>query len=211
LLVHLISAARLSARPFGGSSNISTNTNPEQHRSARVRLSAMIKHLSWYHDVTEEEAVRHTMSKPSMADILQIFHRLDGEEYPSLTLALDEQGERFPKLLIYGGAAGYAISLSQGDDQGNCAFDMLSYVNPDTRDVPASCFRSVGRSYPGCEIAERHFTSDAELVLSIIGHFAETGDWKSEVPFTVEREDDDGLIRTYDRILGENDEYAAPH
>src|SRR5262245_5699173 len=98
----------------------------------------MIEHLSWYHDVSEEQAVRHTMSRPSMADILQIFHRLDAEEYPSFTLSLDEHGERFPKLFVYGGSAGYAISLSQGDDQGNCAFEMLSYVNPVTRDVPAS-------------------------------------------------------------------------
>jgi hypothetical protein len=169
----------------------------------------MIQHLSWHHDINEEETVRHTMSNPTMADIVDLLYRLDAEEYPSFTLSLDEKGELFPKLFVSGGSSGYAISLSPGDDQGNSGCEMLSYVNPATCDLPAS-YRMIGRTYPGLEIEERYFTSDANLIVSLIQHFADTGNWKSDVPFTVEREDDDGLIREYDQILGENDEYTCP-
>jgi hypothetical protein len=171
----------------------------------------MIKHLSWYHDLTEEEAVCLTMSNPSMTDILRLLYRLDAEEYPSLTLSLDEKGERFPKLFVYGGPSGYAISLSQGDQDGNCAFAMLTFVNPDTRDLPASCYRVVGRTYPGCEIEERFFTEDANLIRSVIEHFADTGLWKPGVPFIVERDDDDDLQREYTQLLGEPPDYRDPY
>jgi hypothetical protein len=137
-------------------------------------------------------------------------YRLDAEEYPSLTLALDEKGELFPKLLVSGGSSGYAVSLSPGDDKGRPAGEMLSYVNPDTHDLPYS-YRGVGRTYPGLEIEERFFTTDADLVISLIQHFAVTNHWKPDVPFTVGREDGDGLIREYDQILGENDEYTEPY
>src|SRR5262245_54258927 len=139
----------------------------------KLKVGEMIQHVSWYQDVSEEEAVRHTMSKPTMEDIVRLLYRLDADEFPSLTLALDEKGQLFPKLFVYGGSSGYAISLSQGDPQGNPACEMLSYINPDARDLPYS-YRMVGRTYPGLEIEERFFTSDIDLVVSLIQHFSDT-------------------------------------
>ncbi|MFN8480112.1 MAG: hypothetical protein U0074_20010 [Kouleothrix sp.] len=149
----------------------------------------MIQYISWYQDISEEETSHHTLQHPSLDDIFDRLDALDADEYPSLTLALDEMGEHFPQLFIFGGSSGYAVSLSQGDQYGKCAFVLTTYIHPEKRALPASMYRCIGRTYPGIEIEERFFTQDVHLIRTIIAHFSATGHWKSDVPFIVEAND----------------------
>ncbi len=172
---------------------------------ATIERHPMIHQLSWYHDITAESRAKQTIHNPSLTDILCRFTMLDSQKYPSLTLRLTSK--RCPFLSIYGGPSGYAIWLSLGDQNGNCGSGLITYVNPETQNLPATNYRTIGLTYPGCEIEERFFTADIALIRSLIEHFVDTGYWKTGVPFVFERDDDDGIPREYTQILGEPVEY----
>jgi hypothetical protein len=158
----------------------------------------MIGHVEWYHDVDEENTSRHTTAHPSMTEIDRLLAQLDAWAYPSFRLARDGEGKRHPKLTVYGGPHGYAIWLSLGNQDGQPTGEMISYSDPRLRDSSQTC-HSIGRTYPGIEIEEHLLTTDSELVKVLINYFAMTGYWKPEVPFIVERDDDDGVVRQYDQ------------
>ncbi len=98
-------------------------------------------------------------------------------------------------MFLYGGPAGYALWLSEGDENGVCIQSLIMYIDQNKEGV--ADYQGIGQTYPGIEIEERHLTSNIDIVIEAVRYFAQTGKWNQKIPYIVRRIDEDGIEREY--------------
>lgn len=157
-----------------------------------------ISRLKWEQDGDNDDSIMHTIADPSWNDIQTTFSGLDGQTYPALFLTRDDQLVSFPSLTVIGGPDEYAVSFERVPTNGRGTFERLKLINPSRfNEFQSSGWCGIGKGYHNYEVELEYLTSDRELVLRIIQHFAHTGEWYSQAPFVVEAEDEEGEWRRY--------------
>jgi len=157
-----------------------------------------ISRLKWEQDGDEDDSIKHTIVDPSWDDIQKAFLRLDGQTYPAMFLACDDQLVSFPSLTVLGGPDEYAVSLERVPANGRGAFERLQLINPTRFKEPHSdVWRGIGKGYHNFEVEMEFLTPDKDLILTVIKHFTDTGRWYPQAPFIVEAEDEEGEWRRY--------------
>ena len=157
-----------------------------------------ISRLKWEQDGDDDDCIKHTIVNPSWDDIQETFSRLDGQTYPALFLTCDDQSVSFPSMTVIGGPDEYSVSLARVPANGRGDFEQLTFINPSRfSEFHSSGWRGIGKGYHNYEVELEYLSSDKELILRVIEHFAETGRWYHQAPFIVEAEDEEGEWRRY--------------
>ncbi|MDP9315339.1 MAG: hypothetical protein M3R24_31500 [Chloroflexota bacterium] len=150
-----------------------------------------VKYLSWhvYYPTSEGvvEVTDHDVPHPSWGVIERLLNQLDAKAYPDLFLSGYDAPFHFPLLTIIGGAGIYSAALEFGDRDGQWTGERIVLVDPAHESHPNSgTLRAIGDGYNSYELEEQFLTTDYQLVVSIVRHFVETGQWLSTAPCILE-------------------------
>jgi hypothetical protein len=159
----------------------------------------LIKRLTWevWEDI-EDEVKQHEIVDPSWEAIREAFSHLDSQARPAFSLSLHDQKPYLPSLTVIGGPDEYAVALERvpSSSYGEC--ERIQLINPARfQRFGTSSYRGIGKGDHNYEIETMLLTPDATMILTIIQHFATTGQWYPSAPFIVEAEDEEGEWRQY--------------
>lgn len=151
-----------------------------------------IKRLTWevWGDI-EDEVKEHERVDPSWEAIHEAFLHLDSQAYPALSLSLQDQKPYLPSLTVIGGPDEYAVALERVPSSRHGEFERIQLINLTRfQRFETSGYRGIGKGYHNYEIETMFLTPDAAMILTMIRHFATTGQWYPSAPFIVEAQDE---------------------
>jgi hypothetical protein len=147
-----------------------------------------IIYLQWHKYYDNDGQRTYTVRRPSWKKVMQVFDRLNGQEYASFFLYFHEDIQRYPRVYVIGGADGYSLSLSCGDADGRWARTEISYLNQAVAGSSiAHQVRGIGKGYTNWEIEEQFLTDDRTIIIDLLEQIVHAGSWPPDVPSLVER------------------------
>lgn len=143
--------------------------------------------LQWDESDDLDNHDRHVIEQPTIQDIEEAFRRLDGLTFPSIVLKTSDYQNRYPTLIVIGGAGSYSATLEFRDASGIWTGECIITINPELYGPPKQeGGRAIGRGYHNFEIPEYEFIEDSKIIWQLIKHFIKTARWDFNVPFAVE-------------------------
>lgn len=146
-----------------------------------------ITELIWNESDDFDNHVRHVTEQPTLQDVEDAFRRLEGSTYDIISLKTEDPLNRYPSLMIIGGADVYYASLEYRDENGTWTGESIITINPELYGPPQKGgYRVIGKGYSSFEIDEYQLINDSNIIWQLIQHFEQSARWDFNVPFAVE-------------------------